>query len=55
MKVTVTGASGLIGRRVVKFLTAANHSVHVLSRSAGEAPAGVRISEIGRASCRGRV
>jgi len=33
MKVTVTGASGFIGRRLVRRLLEANHSVHLLVRS----------------------
>lgn len=45
MKVTVTGASGMIGRRLVKLLRAADHSVHVLSRGGrAEVPPGVRVS-----------
>ena len=35
MNITITGASGLIGRRLVKTLAAANHTVRVLSRHAG--------------------
>ncbi|MBZ5582078.1 MAG: TIGR01777 family oxidoreductase [Acidobacteriia bacterium] len=45
MNVTITGASGMIGRRVMKVLTAEGHKVHVLSRHAGtNLPGGVRLS-----------
>jgi len=41
----MTGASGLIGRRLMKNLTAEGHSLHVLSRHAGtNLPAGVKLS-----------
>jgi uncharacterized protein len=45
MKITITGASGLIGRRLMKSLVGEGHSLHVLSRHAGtNVPAGVRVS-----------
>lgn len=45
MKITITGASGLIGRRLLKNLSAAGHAIHVLSRHAGtNLPAGVKLS-----------
>ena len=45
MKITITGASGLIGRRLLKTLAAEGHSLHVLSRHAGtNMPPGVRLS-----------
>jgi uncharacterized protein (TIGR01777 family) len=45
MNVTITGASGFVGRRLLKVLTAAGHSLHVLSRHAGtNLPNGVRLS-----------
>ena len=45
MKITITGASGLIGRRLMKLLAGQNHSLHVLSRHAGtNLPAGVKLS-----------
>jgi uncharacterized protein (TIGR01777 family) len=45
VKITITGASGLIGRRLMKVLGGEGHSLHVLSRHAGtNLPAGVRIS-----------
>jgi uncharacterized protein len=45
MKITISGASGLIGRRLMKSLAAEGHSLHVLSRHAGtNLPAGVKIS-----------
>ncbi|MGA2269346.1 MAG: TIGR01777 family oxidoreductase [Bryobacteraceae bacterium] len=45
MYITISGASGLIGRRLLKSLANAGHSLHVLSRHAGaNLPAGVRIS-----------
>ena len=45
MNVTITGASGLVGRRLLKNLTASGHSVHVLSRHAGtNLPPGVKLS-----------
>jgi uncharacterized protein (TIGR01777 family) len=43
MNITITGASGAIGRRLLKAL--AGHSIHVLSRHAGtNLPPGVRLS-----------
>ena len=46
MKITITGASGLIGRRLLKNLSAAGHAIHVLSRHAGtNLPAGVKLSQ----------
>ena len=45
MRIAITGASGLIGRRLLKNLAAAGHSLHVLSRHAGtNLPPGVRLS-----------
>jgi len=45
MRITVSGASGFIGRRLLRELTAAGHSLHVLSRHAGtNLPAGVKLS-----------
>jgi hypothetical protein len=45
VKITISGASGLIGRRLLKLLAAEGHSLHVLSRHAGtNLPPGVRIS-----------
>lgn len=45
MNVTLSGASGLIGRRLLRVLGGAGHSLHVLSRHAGtNLPAGVRLS-----------
>lgn len=45
MNVTITGASGFIGRRLLKVLAGAGHSLHVLSRHAGtNLPNGVRLS-----------
>jgi uncharacterized protein len=44
MNITISGASGLIGRRLMKTLGAAGHSLTVLSRHAGmNMPAGVRL------------
>ena len=45
MKIVISGASGLIGRRLMKSLAGEGHTLHVLSRHAGtNLPAGVRIS-----------
>ena len=45
MKITISGASGLIGRRLMKSLAADGHSLHVLSRHAGtNMPGGVKLS-----------
>jgi len=45
VKITITGASGLIGRRLLKALSAGGHSLHVLSRHSGtNLPPGVRLS-----------
>ena len=45
MKITISGASGLIGRRLLKTLAAEGHALHVLSRHAGtNLPGGVRLS-----------
>ncbi len=45
MRIAITGASGLIGRRLLKNLAANGHSLHVLSRHAGtNLPPGVRLS-----------
>ena len=45
MNITITGASGLIGRRLMKNLAGAGHALHVLSRHAGtNMPPGVKLS-----------
>lgn len=45
MNIAITGASGLIGRRLLKTLAAEGHALHALSRRAGtNLPPGVRIS-----------
>ena len=45
MKIAISGASGFIGRRLMKNLLAAGHSIHVLSRHAGtNLPPGVKLS-----------
>jgi uncharacterized protein (TIGR01777 family) len=45
MKITLTGGSGFIGRRLMKTLVTAGHSVHILSRHAGtNLPPGVKLS-----------
>jgi uncharacterized protein (TIGR01777 family) len=45
MNITISGASGFIGRRLMKSLLAGSHSLHVLSRNAGtNLPPGVRLS-----------
>ena len=45
MNVTISGASGFIGRRLLKALREAGHTLHVLSRHAGtNLPTGVRLS-----------
>jgi uncharacterized protein (TIGR01777 family) len=45
VNITISGASGLIGRRLIKMLAADGHQLHVLSRHAGtNLPAGVRLS-----------
>ena len=45
MRIAITGASGLIGRRLLKNLAAGGHSLRVLSRHAGtNLPPGVRLS-----------
>ncbi len=45
MNITITGASGLVGRRVMKVLATGGHSLHVLSRHAGtNLPKGVQLS-----------
>jgi uncharacterized protein len=45
VKITISGASGLIGRRLLKTLSAEGHILHVLSRHAGtNLPGGVRLS-----------
>src|SRR5215469_18353502 len=45
MNITISGGSGFVGRRLLKVLGAAGHSLHVLSRHAGtNLPAGVRLS-----------
>lgn len=44
MKITISGASGLIGRRLLKSLAADGHSLNVLSRHAGtNMPGGVKV------------
>ena len=45
MKITISGASGLIGRRVLKMLAGDGHTLQVLSRHAGtNMPGGVRVA-----------
>lgn len=45
MNITISGASGLVGRRLMKILAADGHTLHVLSRHSGtNLPAGVRLS-----------
>jgi len=45
MNITISGATGFIGRRLLKTLAGAGHSLHVLSRHAGaNMPVGVRLS-----------
>jgi uncharacterized protein (TIGR01777 family) len=45
MKILLTGGSGLIGRRLLKTLSAGGHSVHILSRHSGtNLPNGVKLS-----------
>ena len=45
MNITISGATGFIGRRLLKVLGSAGHRLHVLSRHAGaNMPAGVRLS-----------
>src|SRR5690242_17302494 len=45
MKITLTGGSGFIGRRILKTLSGNGHSVHILSRHAGtNLPPGVKLS-----------
>jgi hypothetical protein len=45
VRIAITGASGLIGRRLLKILAAHGHSLQVLSRHAGtNLPPGVRLS-----------
>ena len=44
MKIAISGASGFIGRRLLKSLAAAGHSLHVFSRHAGvNMPSGVKV------------
>ena len=45
MKITISGASGFIGRRLLKVLGDGGHSLHALSRHAGtNLPTGVALS-----------
>ena len=45
MKITLTGGSGFIGRRLMNTLAASGHTVHILSRHAGtNLPPGVKLS-----------
>ena len=45
MKITLTGGSGFIGRRLIKMLAGNGHTVHILSRHAGtNLPPGVKLS-----------
>jgi uncharacterized protein len=45
MKITLTGGSGFIGRRLLKMLAGNGHTVHILSRHAGtNLPPGVKLS-----------
>lgn len=44
MKITISGASGFIGRRLLKTFAAGGHSLQVLSRHAGvNMPAGIKV------------
>jgi uncharacterized protein (TIGR01777 family) len=44
MTIAITGASGFVGRRLMRALSNANHSIRVLSRHAGtNLPAGVKL------------
>ncbi len=44
MKITISGASGLIGRRLLKFLSGNGHVLQVLSRHAGtNMPGGIKV------------
>lgn len=44
MKITISGASGLIGRRLLKTLSAGGHAIQVLSRHAGtNMPVGIKV------------
>ena len=48
MNITITGASGLIGRRLLKNLGAAGHTLTVVSRHAGtNVPPGVGGGRLG--------
>ncbi len=45
MKITISGASGFIGRRLLKSLSGEGHTLHVLSRHAGtNMPGNVKVS-----------
>jgi uncharacterized protein len=44
MNVTITGASGLVGRRLIKVVRASNHTVHALGRHGAGMPPDVRLS-----------
>ncbi|HEY1203149.1 MAG TPA: NAD-dependent epimerase/dehydratase family protein, partial [Bryobacteraceae bacterium] len=45
MKIAITGASGFIGRRLMKLLAGRGHRLHVLSRHAGtNLPVGVGLT-----------
>ena len=44
MKITISGASGLIGRRLATLFAAEGHSIHTLSRGAGRTPPGASAS-----------
>src|SRR5438034_8905678 len=45
MKITLTGGSGFIGRRLLKTLSGNGHTVHILSRHSGtNLPPGVKLS-----------
>ena len=44
MTIVISGASGFVGRRLMKALSGANHTIRVLSRHAGtNLPAGVKL------------
>ncbi|HLI85099.1 MAG TPA: TIGR01777 family oxidoreductase [Bryobacteraceae bacterium] len=46
MNITISGASGLVGRRLMAVLRSAGHQVHILSRrNAVSAPEGARVSQ----------
>ena len=45
MNITISGASGLVGRRLLRVLGSEGHKLHVLTRHAGTyLPEGVRLT-----------